>query len=429
MTRNNKSELTYSPSRSTTNTSFNDDSFYNLPDLSNLKDNEKQHILNVLGRDEILRSKHLSRFIQLRKEVNELEQQSQPTSTSVCARCQTPFGFIFNTGATCPKCGAKVCKQCRLMYNVNDNGWLCQLCCKQMQLLSYSGEWIYTGRSNLRKDSLSASEVIRKTLSPTISITNLNHISSSDTETEDITSPSNRINSAFQQNQLNQHNSNNNVNRMIVQTITDEEKLDSIKKTVQKRPFSISPTQPISPRIRQFSPSTILTGGSSDDVDSLFDQSTNYTDRTSLSSIRMNTNDQYRERSSSTPKSIHSLSTNQNERNQINNNDRGRRPLDCASVTSSEWGAESERGETNLQPPVTPKKHGSKQSLASRMHLSGSIQSIRDVVHRIPKSQLSTSRTSINSEQKPKSDILDTTSSKIPNEQNKSSMYPTWSSG
>ncbi len=153
MTRNNHSKATDSPSHSTrTNTSSNDDHFIQLADLSGLRDDEKQHILNVLVRDENLRNKHLTRFMyvqrhlardeekkttlfvlfrQLRKEVSELEEKP-PTSTSVCARCQTPFGFIFNTGDTCPKCGAKVCKQCRLMYNVNDNGWLCQLCCKQM---------------------------------------------------------------------------------------------------------------------------------------------------------------------------------------------------------------------------------------------------------------------------------------------------------
>lgn len=63
MTRN-KSEQTYSPTSSTiTNPSFNDDIYPNLPDLSNLRESEKQHILNVLGRDESLRSKHLSRFM------------------------------------------------------------------------------------------------------------------------------------------------------------------------------------------------------------------------------------------------------------------------------------------------------------------------------------------------------------------------------
>ncbi len=64
---------------------------------------------------------------------------------------------------------------------------------------------------------------------------------------------------------------------------------------------------------------------------------------------------------------------------------------------------------------------GSKQSLASRMHLTGSIQSLRDAAHRLPKPHLSTSRTSLNSEQKSKSEISD--------KQSKSSMYPTWSSG
>ena len=67
MTRNNKSNLsqrTYSPTHSTiTTTSSNDDAFINLPDLSGLREDEKQHILNVLLRDENLRSKHLSRFM------------------------------------------------------------------------------------------------------------------------------------------------------------------------------------------------------------------------------------------------------------------------------------------------------------------------------------------------------------------------------
>jgi hypothetical protein len=64
MTRNNNSIRTYVPSQSIlTNTNSNDDNFVNLPDLSGLKDDEKQHILNVLLRDENLRNKHLSRFM------------------------------------------------------------------------------------------------------------------------------------------------------------------------------------------------------------------------------------------------------------------------------------------------------------------------------------------------------------------------------
>lgn len=74
------------------------------------------------------------------------------------------------------------------------------------------------------------------------------------------------------------------------------------------------------------------------------------------------------------------------------------------------------------------------------------MQSLRDVVHRLSKQQLSVSRTSINSQKKAKSEIVDTksktinepgptseisdtASAKLVTDQNKSSMYPTWSSG
>ncbi len=64
MTRNNNFKTTYSPTQSTlSDTISNDDHFINLPDLSGLRDDEKQHILNVLLRDENLRNKHLSRYM------------------------------------------------------------------------------------------------------------------------------------------------------------------------------------------------------------------------------------------------------------------------------------------------------------------------------------------------------------------------------
>ena len=67
MTRNQNSNLakrTYSRTESTnTQASVSTDYFAQLPDLSGLGDDEKQHILNVLLRDENLRNKHLSRFM------------------------------------------------------------------------------------------------------------------------------------------------------------------------------------------------------------------------------------------------------------------------------------------------------------------------------------------------------------------------------
>ncbi len=223
---------------------------------------------------------------------------------------------------------------------------------------------------------------------------------------------------------------------MVVQTSTDEQKLNFLRQNVQKRPLYM-PTHDFTIH------SNVLTGGSSDEVDSLFDQSPNRTARTSLSSMPMNANDIYQGRSPAVLKSTDSLITMQNETDRQDNNHRKSR-VDCASVTSSEWGGESEIGEPTSQGQNTSKKRtfkqinfffnvillgGSRRSLSSRVHLAGSIQSLRDAVHRIPKPRLSASRTSLDSEQQSNAEISDRTSTKIEDKQNKTSMYPTWSSG
>lgn len=63
MTRNNNSKPTYTTSQSTLRSISSIDENFNLPDLSGLREDEKQHILSVLLRDENLRNKHLSRFM------------------------------------------------------------------------------------------------------------------------------------------------------------------------------------------------------------------------------------------------------------------------------------------------------------------------------------------------------------------------------
>ncbi|CAF4345066.1 unnamed protein product, partial [Rotaria magnacalcarata] len=220
------------------------------PDLSLFRDDEKQHILNVLLRDEDLRNKHLTRFMQLRKEVASLREKSQTTSSSMCARCLTPFGYIFNTGDACPKCSAKVCKQCRLIYNLHDNTWLCQLCCKQMQLMSYSGEWIYSLQmfTNSASHSPGASYKSFQLFSST---QNLNAVSSSDSEPEELLS---KINHSSQINpkivDASKTESNDPTTRVMVQKKYDEQRLDYIKHRVEKRPKNASATQPLPRKAR-----------------------------------------------------------------------------------------------------------------------------------------------------------------------------------
>lgn len=133
--------------------------------------------------------------------------------------------------------------------------------------------------------------------------------------------------------------------RMVVQTTTDEQKLKSIKQNVLNRPQQQEYQIPRRTRAIPV-PSHVPNAGSSDDVDSLFDQSTNYTDRTSSSSIPLNTQERHSDRNTSVRKSNDSLAQLPNQMEYIQPK---KLEVDCASVTSSEWGADSERGESALQ--------------------------------------------------------------------------------
>ncbi|XP_046743465.1 uncharacterized protein LOC124409720 isoform X1 [Diprion similis] len=59
-----------------------------------------------------------------------------------CARCKTPLGRIYNTGASCPRCRHRVCRQCREYRGSNGTDWLCLVCHKIIEIKSVSGEWM-----------------------------------------------------------------------------------------------------------------------------------------------------------------------------------------------------------------------------------------------------------------------------------------------
>jgi hypothetical protein len=174
-----------------------------------------------------------------------------------------------------------------------------------------------------------------------------NGLSSSDTEGEDDNNSFDRNHQPFQRNISNQHKpKSKNKTGMVVQTPTDEQKLKSIKQNVQQRPGSKPLPQQNKERTTSNAPRDI----SSDDGDSLFDQSANNIVRTSSPNSVINTNNKQRERYPSIPESINSVSTMQSQPNQMHNNDdENRYKTDCASVTSSEFGLDSERGEPVLQ--------------------------------------------------------------------------------
>lgn len=137
-------------------------------DVNYLTESERDAILQVLARDEELRKQEKRRirwdtlatacdrlvrwgalngcyfehnfklylllihnlsFSKLKNELDEIKSRGASEedikSARVCARCRTPFGLVFNTGALCPKCEARVCKECR---KENKSKWLCVLC-------------------------------------------------------------------------------------------------------------------------------------------------------------------------------------------------------------------------------------------------------------------------------------------------------------
>ena len=134
-----------------------------------------------------------------------------------------------------------------------------------------------------------------------------------------------------------------------MQTPTDEQKLNAIKQNVQRRPQYTPAAQSAPRRTRELLTSfNKPPSASSNDDDSLFDHSVNLTDRPSRSSSIGVPNGVHRSTSASIQKSsADSLSTLQSEVriDPLENHARNHYAVDCASVTSSEWGADDGKSE------------------------------------------------------------------------------------
>ncbi|XP_035686926.1 synaptotagmin-like protein 4 isoform X8 [Branchiostoma floridae] len=154
-------------------------------DLSHLSEEEKEKILQVLQRDEDLRKVEERRITRrkselgseledadskLKQEFQEVKKKSAVKPAEVqnseknCSRCQTAFGFFFDTGNPCPQCQHKVCNSCREFTTPKKDKWLCALCNKQRLLKIETGEWFYETMDPKRKDQLFGTDLIRASL-------------------------------------------------------------------------------------------------------------------------------------------------------------------------------------------------------------------------------------------------------------------------
>lgn len=79
----------------------------------------------------VVDKKPLFSFSTLKNELDQIKKNGatpdEIETSRICARCRSPLGWIVNSGALCPKCEARVCKDCRKMTSYS---WLCILCAK-----------------------------------------------------------------------------------------------------------------------------------------------------------------------------------------------------------------------------------------------------------------------------------------------------------
>ncbi|CAI5770344.1 synaptotagmin 3 isoform X1 [Podarcis lilfordi] len=117
-------------------------------DLSVLKGLERQVVLDVLNRDQMLRKVDEERIRKLKLQLQELRWKGTKNTNleyKSCARCQKPLGVLINRGAVCNGCSHQVCSRCRI--TLNRYLWKCTVCYAHEELKVKAGEWFFEQRS------------------------------------------------------------------------------------------------------------------------------------------------------------------------------------------------------------------------------------------------------------------------------------------
>ncbi|XP_014895122.1 regulating synaptic membrane exocytosis protein 1 isoform X6 [Poecilia latipinna] len=140
-----------------------------LPDLSHLTEEERKIIMDVMARQkkeeekeqEMLKKLH-KQFESYKLEVRRIgvetrrQQTQQKDDTPTCGICRKTK-FADGCGHLCSYCQTKFCARCggRVSLRSNNVMWVCNLCRKQQEILTKSGEW-FSG-SGARPGSLGTS--------------------------------------------------------------------------------------------------------------------------------------------------------------------------------------------------------------------------------------------------------------------------------
>ncbi|KAM9500671.1 rab effector MyRIP isoform 2-T2 [Clarias gariepinus] len=122
-------------------------------DMSNLTEEEAEHVLEVVQRDMQLRKTEEERLSELKQELDQEESRCVLLSRQsgfnerCCIRCCSSFTFFLKPRRRCLDCRYNVCKRC-CSYSETDKTWLCSACEKSRLLKTQSLEWFY---SNVRR--------------------------------------------------------------------------------------------------------------------------------------------------------------------------------------------------------------------------------------------------------------------------------------
>uniref|UniRef100_A0A8C0AWT4 Synaptotagmin like 3 n=1 Tax=Buteo japonicus TaxID=224669 RepID=A0A8C0AWT4_9AVES len=118
--------------------------------LNFLKELEREAVLEVLYRDQMVRKTEEERIRKLKLQLQQLRWKgarnvNHEYQERSCARCQKSLGLLMNRGAVCNGCSHRVCSECRVC--LNPCLWKCTVCYAHGDVKVKAGEWFFEERA------------------------------------------------------------------------------------------------------------------------------------------------------------------------------------------------------------------------------------------------------------------------------------------
>ncbi|NWW76985.1 SYTL3 protein, partial [Climacteris rufus] len=118
--------------------------------LNFLKELEREAVLEVLYRDQVVRKTEEERIRKMKAQLQQLRWQGAESAgrefpERCCARCRRPLGLLLDRGAACGGCSHRVCRQCRV--RPRPSRWTCTACYAHGDVKVKAGEWFFEERA------------------------------------------------------------------------------------------------------------------------------------------------------------------------------------------------------------------------------------------------------------------------------------------